>query len=87
MAGLLFDRGEMEAALKEFDKAVKAAPQNAQIRFNRAVALLYSGDLKTGWREYEWRGKVPGREIERIFWQSRPSRGMARGARENRCSS
>jgi len=83
LAGLMFDRGETEAALKEFDKAVRAAPDNAQIRFNRALALLYRGDLKPGWREYEWRRKVPGREIARQFPAAppRPWNGEGRNGR------
>ncbi|HEX3756577.1 MAG TPA: tetratricopeptide repeat protein [Rhizomicrobium sp.] len=44
-----------------YDRAIKAAPKNAQLRLNRAILHLANGDLKQGWRDYAARLEVPGK--------------------------
>jgi tetratricopeptide (TPR) repeat protein len=65
LADLVFDAGDVTEALALYDAAVRRAPANAQLRLNRALALLSKGDVEGGWRDYEWRLKIPGRVIER----------------------
>jgi len=65
LADLAFDAGDVTEALALYDAAVRRAPANAQLRLNRALALLSKGDVEGGWRDYEWRLKIPGRVVER----------------------
>lgn len=79
LADLVFDAGDVTEALALYDQAVHRAPANAQLRLNRALALLSKGDVEAGWREYEWRLKVPARVIERRGapprWDGSPRKG------------
>ena len=79
LADLVFDAGGITEALALYDEAVRRAPDNAQLRVNRALALLSKGDVEGGWRDYEWRLKIPGRAIERRNapprWQGEPRGG------------
>lgn len=47
-------------AIEAHDAAVLRAPEDPQIRVNRAVALLHAGRLAEAWRDYEWRLRQPG---------------------------
>lgn len=79
LADLVFDAGDVTEALALYDEAVRRMPQNAQLRLNRALALLSKGDVEAGWRDYEWRLKIPGRVIERRLapplWDGSPRNG------------
>lgn len=79
LADLVFDAGDVTEALALYDGAVRRAPANAQLRLNRALALLSKGDVEAGWRDYEWRLKIPGRVIERHGapprWDGSPRNG------------
>lgn len=78
LAEVLSDQGRHEAALPLYDAAVAAAPANAQGRLNRALSRLARGDAG-GWSDYEWRLRIPEREIVRAHrlprWDGRPRRG------------
>jgi tetratricopeptide (TPR) repeat protein len=63
--------GRISDAIGALDRALEIEPQNAATRFNRALMLLASGDLASGWAEYEW-GLVSGnRKPQRPFTQPR----------------
>lgn len=47
--------GRMSEALAVQDRAAALAPNEPEIRFNRAVAYLAAGDYARGWEEYEFR--------------------------------
>ena len=49
-----------DEAIAAHDAAVPRAPEDPQIRVNRAVALLHAGRLTEAWRDYEWRLRQPG---------------------------
>jgi len=57
---LLKIQRQFEDAIAAHDAAVLRAPQDPQIRVNRAVALLHAGRLTEAWRDYEWRLRQPG---------------------------
>jgi tetratricopeptide (TPR) repeat protein len=63
LGDLLFDRRAHAEALALYDKAVKQAPQNPQLRLNRAVQRLHVGDADGGWQDYEWRLKLRGTAV------------------------
>jgi Flp pilus assembly protein TadD len=52
---LLKDDGQFEEALAAYDIALTLAPEDAQIRVNRVVALLRAGRWAEAWPDYEWR--------------------------------
>ena len=52
--------GQHDEAAAAHDQAVARAPQDAQLRVNRAVALLHAGRWAEAWHDYEWRLRLPG---------------------------
>jgi tetratricopeptide (TPR) repeat protein len=69
--------GRLDEAIALHDRAVAAAPQDADIRFNRAAALLAAGDFARGWADYEWRLCRPGEQPRALgaLWQGEPLAG------------
>ncbi|HEX5326024.1 MAG TPA: tetratricopeptide repeat protein [Acetobacteraceae bacterium] len=49
-----------DEAIAAHDAAVARAPEDPQIRVNRAVALLHAGRMTAAWADYEWRLRQPG---------------------------
>lgn len=64
LADILADRGEVDEAAALYERAVKREPHNAQLRLNRAILYLLTGNLKAGWRDYAARLKVKGKAPE-----------------------
>ncbi len=62
---ILHEQGRYHEALAALDRAVVLDPAHAEARANRAVLLLRFGRFDEGWREYEWRWRVPGFATER----------------------
>ena len=64
--------GNLDYAIALLQQAVKDAPNDGNIHYNLALALLAAGRFKEGWREHEWRfGKsspVPMRYAEIPRW-------------------
>lgn len=54
-ATLMQDVGDHRAALALLDRAAESAPDNAQIRWNRALSELALGDYPQGWLDFEAR--------------------------------
>ncbi|MEC7490713.1 MAG: tetratricopeptide repeat protein [Pseudomonadota bacterium] len=46
--------GKLEDALVSFSEAIRLKPDYAEARWNLSLALLLNGNLKDGWREYEY---------------------------------
>ncbi len=57
---LLKIAGRHDEAVAAHDQAVARAPGDAQLRVNRAVALLHAGRWAEAWGDYEWRLRLPG---------------------------
>ena len=53
-------RLEIDAAIACFRKAIELAPSTPESHLNLALVLLLSGNEAEGWRELEWRTRVPG---------------------------
>jgi tetratricopeptide (TPR) repeat protein len=51
--------GNFRESLAAYERAIALAPELPEFRLARAQLLLLLGDFATGWREYEWRWKVP----------------------------
>jgi Tfp pilus assembly protein PilF len=63
LANMLSDRGRLTSALEHYNMAVRAAPRDARIRKNRGLLNLALGNLKDGWRDFEFRFKANDRPI------------------------
>jgi tetratricopeptide (TPR) repeat protein len=64
--------GQVNEALAVYDGALGAHPDNADLHYNRALALLSGGRFAEGWKEFEWRfyttdraNPMPGSAIDR----------------------
>jgi tetratricopeptide (TPR) repeat protein len=69
-AALLAD-GQYEAALASAERAIQIQPDLADAHWNIAWLSLLLGDFARGWREYEWRLRIPGITPPRDFTQPR----------------
>jgi tetratricopeptide (TPR) repeat protein len=58
------DFNEADAALQNYAEALSLDPGQALGHLGRAFALLVTGRYAEGWREYEWRWKVPDAPIQ-----------------------
>ena len=59
---LLEQEGDAQGALERYREAIAARPDYAEARFNYGLQLLLRGDYEAGWKEYEWRMRLPGLE-------------------------
>lgn len=77
---IYFDQREIPQALCCYEKALRIDPNYAEARFNRAVALLLSGDYQNGFEEFEWRfrrkraKKVYPHQLTGPRWRKAPFR-------------
>ena len=55
----LLELRQLDAAIADFDKAISIAPDKAEFHLNKSFPHLLSGDLKKGWKSYEWRLASP----------------------------
>jgi tetratricopeptide (TPR) repeat protein/ADP-heptose:LPS heptosyltransferase len=77
--------GRAREAIVSFEHALRLQPDHADAHWNLSMALLASGDLERGWREYEWRWKR--KEMPpRVFPQPRWDGGSLRGRSILLCS-
>lgn len=71
-AASLYDLQRNEEALASYDKAIALKPDDADTHLNRSLALLCLGRFAEGWREFEWRKRLPealgARSFPRPLW-------------------
>ena len=73
LAEALSASGDSAGALAAFRRAVSLGPELARAHLGLAHALILNGEFGAGWREYEWRYKIPGTrermpKIQRPEW-------------------
>lgn len=81
--GHLLDlEGDVGGAIESFRRAIAIAPDYAEAHLNHALMLLLLGEYESGWKEYEWRLRVPNFDLiwpeaagER--WDGSPLEGKA----------
>ena len=62
----LFEAGRTKEALNEFQEGVGLSPQNANLRYSLALALLKDGKKQAALAEFKKTSKLaPGSEIAR----------------------
>lgn len=79
-ASALQSLGRTEEAVRRLQKALALQPESADLHWNLALAALQHGDQETGWREYEWRWKMPNaagfhRDFAQPQWRGEPLDG------------
>ncbi len=72
--------GDLEGALAYFRRATVLGPDNGDAHWNLAITLLTKGEFAEGWREYEWRRRVPEiarkmRSLNAPVWDGSPMAG------------
>ncbi len=70
--------GKFDAAAERFAKAVAVSPDVPEAHWNMALMQLALGRYEEGWREYEWRSRLPGfamQTLDRPQWQGEPLNG------------
>ena len=78
LATVLLQQGYLDDAIAGFRTAVALQPQAANAHHNLAMALLARGDMAEGWREYEWRWRMPHspqRPFAQPQWRGEPGGG------------
>ncbi len=58
-AAALQAQNKIGEALEAAEQALKLSPDHADGHWNRGIARLVSGDLKSGFTDYEWRWQLP----------------------------
>lgn len=56
---VLRDLGDLDGAIARFDAAESMGYSTAELKWDRALALLLRGDMARGFAEYEWRWDIP----------------------------
>jgi hypothetical protein len=72
------DLGRAEEGLPAYKRALALEPDQAEIHTNYGMALLQCGDFENGWKEYEWRRKLPSAVLRRSgrAWDGADPSGM-----------
>jgi tetratricopeptide (TPR) repeat protein len=70
--------GELADAIHWYRKAIAVRESYAEAHFNLALLLLMTSEFEDGWREYEWRWRVPGfpsptRNFKQPQWDGSPA--------------
>ncbi len=68
---VLRDLGELDTAIDRFDEAESKGYDSAELKWDRALALLLRGDMARGFAEYEWRWRIPDgkpRDLDGPAW-------------------
>lgn len=55
---ILFDLGRTAESIKNYARAATIDAGNSKVRYNQSLSILKSGNLREGWKEYEWRRKL-----------------------------
>jgi Flp pilus assembly protein TadD len=74
----LKEAGRLDAAIDTLQDAIILRPDHPDAHWNLALALLADGRYRQGWREYEWRRRLPDFAIRRFPlppWDGAPLAG------------
>jgi tetratricopeptide (TPR) repeat protein/glycosyltransferase involved in cell wall biosynthesis len=55
LGNILLKQRKLAGAIASYDKALALQPGDANVRYNRSIALLTLGNLPRAWQEYDWR--------------------------------
>lgn len=80
LGNALQDQLRLEDSLIAHARALALEPENPDLHWNNAMTLLLNGDIEAGFKEYEWRLKLPKiapRTLTSPLWQSEDLAGAA----------
>jgi tetratricopeptide (TPR) repeat protein len=80
LGNALYDAGKVGEAIRCYKQAIALRPEHAISKMNLAIAQLKSGDLLSGWKNYEWRwnqklARGQKREFVQPLWRGEPIQG------------
>lgn len=61
---VLYELGRLEESIAAYDQAIDLDPDYADAHLNRSLSLLMAGDLPQGFRDYEYRWQVKGKNFK-----------------------
>ena len=64
LANVLVAQGDIEAAIAYFDKALVIHSNHPVARWNRSVVHLLLGNFDKGWKDFDWRLRLPGQQVK-----------------------
>jgi tetratricopeptide (TPR) repeat protein len=67
MGLVLHDLGRLAESVAAFDRVIAMRPEREDVRWDRALSTLLSGDLKSGFEQYEWRWSRP--ELKKRYFR------------------
>jgi tetratricopeptide (TPR) repeat protein len=67
LGGTLHDAEYLEDAIRCLDRVVALQPENAEAHWGLAMSLLRQGNFERGWKEFEWRLRLPRLNLRREF--------------------
>ncbi len=79
-AGALDDMGRADECLKIVNDHLAKRPEAENVQYNLALMLLGNGRFEEGWRQYDWRLKIPSantfyEHFDIPRWQGEPLEG------------
>jgi tetratricopeptide (TPR) repeat protein len=72
------EQGKLDEAIGSLEEAIQRAPEYADAHYNLGLALLARGPCAEGWRQYDWREKIPDFAMRRVAlprWDGAPLDG------------
>ena len=73
----LRELGRHREAIEAYEHAIALRPEHAAAHWNLADCLLLLGEFERGWREYEWRWRLPARRGQARSFERPPWMGDA----------
>jgi tetratricopeptide (TPR) repeat protein len=72
--------GQLDEAIASYREAIKLKADFVQAHWNYAWVLLMLGEFEEGWKEFEWRLRMPqwtrlGRDFSQARWTGQDARG------------
>ncbi len=66
--GMAFQiQGKFAEAIEQYQLALEVEPGNAEVHWSLGLVQLVAGDYESGWKNFEWRLKLPRLKLAREF--------------------
>ncbi len=80
LGNTLRELGRNREALEAYGRALSVNPELAEAHFSRSFVLLLLGEYAAGWKDYEWRWRIPAfnapaRRFAQPIWDGRDIAG------------
>ncbi|MGD0387897.1 MAG: tetratricopeptide repeat-containing glycosyltransferase family protein [Tepidisphaeraceae bacterium] len=80
LGNALKDNGQLDEAIAAYRRAIELKADFVEAHWNYAWSLLTLGEFEEGWKEFEWRLRMPqwmrlGRDFSQARWTGQDARG------------